>query len=64
MKVRDFSSAHRSRLYRPKRIHLFLAGPQGAILLLGHLWDRMPPTQLYEDLGPSKGYSPSYLIPN
>ncbi len=50
--------------YRPKRIHLFLAGPHGAILLLGHLWDRMPATQLYEDLGPTKGYSPSYLIPN
>ncbi len=50
--------------YRPKRIHLFLAGPHGAKLLLGHLWDRMPATQLYEDLGPTKGYSPSYLIPN
>ena len=49
---------------RPRRIHLFLAAPQGAILLLGHVWDRMPPTQLYEDLGPTEGYSPSYLIPN
>ena len=49
---------------RPSRIHLFLAGPRGAILLLGHLWDRMPTTQLYEDLGSTKGYSPSYLIPN
>ncbi len=50
--------------YRPKRIHLFLAGPHGAILMLGHLWDRMPVTQLYEDMGPGEGYSPSYLIPN
>lgn len=50
--------------YRPSRIHLFLAGPHAAILLLGHLWDRMPTTQLYEDLGSIKGYSPSYLIPN
>ena len=50
--------------YRPNRIHLFLAGPHGAMLLLGHLWDRMLVTQLYEDLGPTKGYSPSYLIPN
>ena len=50
--------------YSPDRIHLFLAGPHGAILLLGHLWDRMPATQLYEDLGPTEGYSPSYLIPN
>ena len=50
--------------YRPSRIHLFLAGPHGAMLLLGHLWDHMPTTQLYEDLGATKGYSPSYLIPN
>ena len=50
--------------YRPSRIHLFLAGPHGAMLLLGHLWDRMPVTQLYEDLGPTDGYGPSYLIPN
>ena len=50
--------------HRPDRIHLFLAGPHGAMLLLGHLWDRMPATQLYEDLGPTEGYSPSYLIPN
>ena len=50
--------------YRPSRIHLFLAGPHGAMLLLGHLWDRMPPTQLYEDLGSTEGYSASYLIPN
>ena len=50
--------------HRPNKIHLFLAGPHGAMLLLGHLWDRMPATQLYEDLGPTEGYSPSYLIPN
>ena len=50
--------------HRPSQIHLFLAGPHGAMLLLGHVWDRMPATQLYEDLGPTEGYSPSYLIPN
>ena len=49
---------------RPSQIHLFLAGPHGAMLLLGHLWDRMPATQLFEDLGPTNGYRPSYLIPN
>ena len=47
----------------PGKIHLFLAGPHGVILLLGHLWDRMPRTQLYEDLNSPKGYAPSYLIP-
>ena len=50
--------------YRPGQIHLFLAGPHSAILLLGHLWDRMPRTQIYEDLGSTKGYAPSYLIPS
>ena len=50
--------------YRPGQIHLFLAGPHSAMLLLGHLWDHMPRTQIYEDLGSTKGYAPSYLIPN
>ena len=47
----------------PDRVHLFMAAPGGVALLLGHLWNRVPSTQLYEDLGPGKGYSPSYLIP-
>ena len=34
------------------RIHVFLYGPNGAAVLLGSLWNRMPPTQLYEDLDP------------
>jgi hypothetical protein len=52
------------REYQPARIHLFLATPHGGALLLGHLWDRMPATQLYEDLGPLEGYRPSFFIPN
>ncbi len=52
------------RDYRPPRVHLFLATPHAATLLLGHLWDRMPLTQLYEDLGPEWGYCPSFTIPN
>ena len=51
------------REYTPDQIHLFLSGPHGAMLLLGHLWDCMPQTQIYEYLGPTKGYAPSYLIP-
>ena len=46
---------------RPACIHLFLAGPHAAVLLLGHLWDRMPRTQLYEYVGPEE-YAPSYTI--
>ena len=47
---------------RPACIHLFLAGPHAAVLLLGHLWDRMPRTQLYEYLGSTGDYAPSYTI--
>jgi hypothetical protein len=47
-----------------RKMHLFLATPAGAALLLGHLWDRMPTTQLYEDLGPVRGYEPSFVLRN
>ena len=47
---------------QPNCIRLFLAGPHAAMLLLGHFWDRMPRTQLYEYLGAGKGYAPSYTI--
>jgi SMODS-associated and fused to various effectors sensor domain len=43
------------------RLHLFMSGPAGAALLLGHIWNRVPSTQLYEDLNP--GYAPTILIP-
>ncbi|WP_437953754.1 SAVED domain-containing protein [Sorangium sp. So ce296] len=43
------------------KVHLFLSGPAGGALLLGHLWNRIPSTQLYEDLSP--GYAPAFLIP-
>jgi hypothetical protein len=57
--VRKLATNHKA-----DRIHLFLAIPSALALLLGHLWDRMPETQLYEDMGPGQGYSPSFLIPN
>ncbi len=44
------------------KIHLFLAMPGGLALLLGHFWDRMPPTQTYEDL--IQTYEPAFLIVN
>ena len=53
-----------TKKYNSKKVHLFLAAPCGLALLLGHRWDRMPNTQLYEDLGSGKGYAPSFLIPN
>ena len=44
-----------------ERIHLFIASPGGAAFLLGHLWNRVPTTQLYADTSP--GYAPAYLLP-
>jgi SMODS-associated and fused to various effectors sensor domain len=46
------------------RFHLFLHGPRTAAALLGHQWNRMPPTQLWDDLGPSRGYTPAFTIPS
>lgn len=45
------------------RIHLFFYGPRAAAVLLGHHWNRMPPTQLWDDLGPGLGYTPAFAIP-
>jgi hypothetical protein len=49
--------------FQTAKVHLFLATPAGLALLLGHLWDRMPDTQTYEDLA-IRGYQPAFLIPN
>jgi hypothetical protein len=56
--VRDLVRTEQSEM-----IHLFLAMPHGLALLLGHVWDRMPPTQLYEDMTGST-YQPAFLITN
>lgn len=48
---------------QPSTLHLFLAAPAGFALLLGHVWDRVPDTQTYEDLKTS-GYEPAFLIRN
>jgi SMODS-associated and fused to various effectors sensor domain len=53
--------AQEARSPRPGKVHLFLATPLGAALFLGYFWNRLPATQLYEDLNP--GYCPSFLIP-
>jgi hypothetical protein len=46
------------------RIHVFLYGPRAAGVLLGHHWNRMPPNQLWDDLGPGRGYVPAFAIPS
>jgi hypothetical protein len=43
-------------------LHLFMYGPLGGAVLLGNLWNRMPTTQLYDDLGPGRGYTPTFLL--
>jgi len=44
------------------KLHLFMFGPQTAAVLLGHSWNRMPPTQLWDDLGPGLGYTRAFEI--
>lgn len=44
------------------RLHLFLYGPRAAAVLLGNAWNRMPPTQLWDDLGPGRGYTSAFTI--
>jgi hypothetical protein len=43
------------------RVHLFLACPMGLALLLGHRWNRIAPTLVYEDLG-ALGYEPAFTV--
>jgi hypothetical protein len=45
-----------------QRVHLFLAGPGGLALLLGHRWNRIRPTVVYEHLGPGRGYIPAFTV--
>lgn len=42
-------------------VHLFLAGPMGLALLLGHRWNRVAPTVIYEDLQ-ADGYQAAFTI--
>lgn len=43
-------------------MHLFQATPMPLSLMVGHLWNRMPGTQLYDDLGAGRGYTPTFRI--
>ena len=43
-------------------IHLFLATPGAFALLLGHRWNAVRPTTVYEHLGPGRGYTPTLDI--
>jgi len=44
------------------RIHLFLAGPMGLALLLGHRWNRLRPTVVYEDVQSANVYEKAFTV--
>jgi hypothetical protein len=48
--------------YPAPRIHLFLAVPGGLALLLGHRWNALRPTTVYEHLGAGSGYAATLTI--
>ncbi len=54
--IRDWARAEA----RVPRVHLVLLAPAPFALFLGHLWDRIAPTTIYEDLGSS--YQASFSI--
>ncbi len=60
LRVRDVVRAQ-VRETGARKVHLFMSGPAGGALFLGHVWNRVPTTQVYEDLNP--GYAPAFLIP-
>lgn len=43
-------------------IHLFQACPLPLAILVGHMWNRMPRVQLYEDCGPGGSYVASFTV--
>jgi hypothetical protein len=53
--------AVRPLVRRHPHIHLFLAAPMGLVLLLGHRWNAMAATTVYEDLV-QHGYEAAFTI--
>lgn len=47
-------------VHRDRKLHLFTAIPGPLALLLGHRWNRMPQTQLYDDRGTQADDGPGY----
>jgi hypothetical protein len=54
--------AVRPVIRRHAQAHLFLATPIGLAMLLGHRWNAMPATIVYEDLM-QLGYESAFTIP-
>jgi hypothetical protein len=59
--AREIASAtQKAKADRADGVHLFMAGPGPVALFLGHSWNRVPTTHLYEDLNP--GYGPTFTV--
>lgn len=62
-KVRNLVRAELGKQPAAQTVHLYLAGPGGLALLLGHRWNRIRTTVVYEHLGTGLGYTPAFTIP-
>jgi hypothetical protein len=60
--IRDLVRAEVDGHGTSRRVHLFLAGPGGLALFLGHRWNRLPTTVVYEHLGAGQGYAAAFTI--
>lgn len=60
-KARDFARSEVRELQAP-RVHLFIAAPAGLALFLGHDWNLMPDTVLYDHVRDDK-YTPTMTLP-
>lgn len=47
---------------RPVKIDLCYVGPAAFAVALGHRWNALPPTQLYEFVAADGNYNPTALI--
>jgi hypothetical protein len=54
-------NAVRQQVKGHRRIHLFIAAPMALALLLGHRWNRLAPTVVYEDLA-ALGYEAAFFV--
>lgn len=57
--ILDTARAHGSGA---STMHMFAAMPLGLALLVGHIWNRVPTTQLYEDLNRPGSYAPTFTL--
>lgn len=53
-------TTQKAKADRADGVHVFIAGPGAVALFLGHSWNRIPTTHLYDDLNP--GYAPTFTI--